>query len=179
MRQSYGPAGGYTGSYPGMARPGWGAAPGHCRKCGQPSGQCSCGCRECRREAKELLVAGATRDQQDGDNAGGDIAGNKLSGFISIAALKRLGTTGKAFIGGSCCVTLSVEYAPEDATATFDVLVGTVDSEGTTLIWGKEEQPGTGYRVHECIITTKPGAQLTALANNCTVRVRWCEVFSC
>src|SRR5215475_14365955 len=30
--------------------------PGMCRSCGQPSDKCCCGCRECRKESKELLV---------------------------------------------------------------------------------------------------------------------------
>src|ERR1700710_3100515 len=30
--------------------------PGTCRSCGQPSSQCCCGCRECRKESRELVV---------------------------------------------------------------------------------------------------------------------------
>lgn len=87
--------------------------------------------------------------------------------------------TGTSFIGGGCCVTLAVEYAASTATAAFEVVVLVKDSEGTLLGWGRTEPAGTPYRIHECIITTKPGATLTVEAVNCTARVRWCEVFSC
>jgi hypothetical protein len=149
----------YTGGYP-MAPPIWGMRPvaaGHCRRCGEPSGSCCCGCRECRKEPKELLVTpGAAVTGQEGAPA-----------------------TGSSFVGGSCCVSLSVEYAPTTPTTTFGVEVGIVDSEGTTMIWRRTEAAGTGYRIKECVITTKPGAKLAVIASNCTVRVRWCEVFSC
>jgi hypothetical protein len=84
-----------------------------------------------------------------------------------------------AFIGGGCCVHLSIEYTQVSPTVESIVLVGVVDSEGTTLIWEKKDPPGTHYQVKECIITTKPGATLRLLAVNATARVRWCETFSC
>ena len=87
--------------------------------------------------------------------------------------------TGTSFVGGGCCVTLAVEYAPSVSTAMFVVLVLVTDSDGTALLWARAEPAGTGYRVHECIITTKPGATLRVEVLNCTARVRWCEVFSC
>ncbi len=65
------------------------------------------------------------------------------------------------------------------ATAEFAVVVFVKDSEGTVLAWARTEPAGTPYRVHECIITTKPGATLTVVVLNCIARVRWCEVFSC
>jgi hypothetical protein len=43
----------------------------------------------------------------------------------------------------------------------------------------RTEQPGAGYRVRECVITTNPGARLLAAALNAAARVRWCEIFSC
>src|SRR5271165_4841401 len=48
----------YTGTAPTMPFGPWRGVgqPGHCRQCGQPSASCCCGCRECRKEAKELLV---------------------------------------------------------------------------------------------------------------------------
>jgi hypothetical protein len=143
----------YTGTAPvgpwrGMA------PPGHCRQCGQRSASCCCGCRECRKEAKELLVtAQITKERSAG--------------------------SGTAFIGGGCCVTLAVEYAPSVATTAIGVAVIVKDSEGTSLTWERTEPVGTSYRVHECIITTKPGATLTVDVLNGTARVRWCEVFSC
>jgi hypothetical protein len=159
-------------------------APGTCRSCGQPSGQCHCGCRECRKESKELLVEAAEGGRQGNiqaniasamfkqgaaPNAAGDAAGNP-----ALAA-----GTAKAFIGGGCCVHLSVEYAPVTPTAAVIVIVLVHDSEGTTLAWMKQDPAGGHYVVKENIITTKPGATLTVLASNATVRVRWCEVFSC
>ncbi|MGH7067547.1 MAG: hypothetical protein ACREFO_18685 [Acetobacteraceae bacterium] len=87
--------------------------------------------------------------------------------------------TGTSFIGGGCCVSLSVEYAPTSPTVPYIVLVEVVDSEGTAMLWLRQETAGTPYRVKECIITTKPGAKLTVLTLNCTARVRWCEIFSC
>jgi hypothetical protein len=87
--------------------------------------------------------------------------------------------TAKAFIGGGCCVHISIEYAP--ATPTAAALVGVIvtDTEGTTLAWEKIEQPGAHYQVKENVVTTKPGATVTVLAVNATARIRWCEVFSC
>jgi hypothetical protein len=70
--------------------------------------------------------------------------------------------TAKAFIGGGCCVHISM-----------------TDTEGTTLAWEKIEQPGAHYQVKENVVTTKPGATVTVLAVNATARIRWCEVFSC
>ena len=161
------------------------APPGHCRHCGQPSASCCCGCRECRKEAKELLVTPSTTDRQSPTGKAG--VANQASLIKALA----VGTTpndtidtsnaakGTSFIGGGCCVTLAVEYAPSVSTAKFIVLVSATDAEGTVLLWARSEAAGTGYRVHECIITTKPGATLTVEALNCTARVRWCEVFSC
>ncbi|MGH7119786.1 MAG: hypothetical protein ACREFP_12480 [Acetobacteraceae bacterium] len=87
--------------------------------------------------------------------------------------------TATGFIGGGCCASLSVEYAPASATVAFAVLVEVVDSEGTAMLWLRQEQAGTPYQVKECIITTRPGAKLAVLVLNCTARVRWCEIFSC
>lgn len=173
----------YTGTAPfgpwrGMA------SPGRCRQCGQPSASCCCGCRECRKEAKELLVTpGAARAASDTvANAGtaADVTSMLRSFNINTTAEKNpVAGQGTAFIGGRCCVTLAVEYAPSVATAAFTVLVAVKDSEGTVLIWARSEPAGTGYRVHECIISTNPGATLTVAVSNCTVQARWCEVFSC
>jgi len=151
--------------------------PGHCRKCGQPSGACCCGCRECRKEAKELLVARGAAQEAGGamvlnmlDQSGAVEKGTQIISGLSNAT---------GFIGGGCCVTLAIEYAPTVATAAFMVGVLVKDSEGTMLAWARSEPAGTGYRVHECIITTKPGATLLVEVSNCTARARWCEVFSC
>jgi hypothetical protein len=84
-----------------------------------------------------------------------------------------------AFIGGGCCVHVSVEYAPIAATAQSLVAVLVRDTEGTTMAWERIDPPGTHYQVKENVITTKPGATITLLASNATVRARWCEVFSC
>jgi hypothetical protein len=169
----------YTGTAPIGPWRGMGQ-PGHCRQCGQPSGSCCCGCRECRKEAKELLVTPDTTGRGAlSDSMNAAVMSKVLNlGELQDQANANAGT-GTAFIGGGCCVTLAVEYAPSVATATSVVLVAVKDSEGTALIWARSEPAGTGYRVHECIITTKPGATLVVDVLNCTARVRWCEVFSC
>jgi hypothetical protein len=166
----------YTGTTPLMPFAPWrGMVPGHCRQCGQPSGSCCCGCRECRKEAKELVVTPGARTTT------GQTPGTALQA-LQIAKVSDETTnigTATAFIGGGCCVTLAVEYAATVATTAFAVVVEVKDSEGTLLAWGRQEAAGTTYRVHECIITTKPGATLLVEVSNCTARVRWCEVFSC
>jgi hypothetical protein len=85
---------------------------------------------------------------------------------------------GTAFIGGGCCVHLSIEYTP---SGTADGLVGVVVQDGhdTQLTWLKKAAAGLGYQIKEGIVTTKPGAHLAALAVGATARIRWCEVFSC
>ncbi|MDA8051265.1 MAG: hypothetical protein M0002_14900 [Rhodospirillales bacterium] len=168
-------------------------SPGHCRRCGAPSGDCRCGCRECRREAKELLVQPAAKQ---GDTAGATpgAAVGQLS-TMTKAMLERVQPTGAevspqalqtqnlgtatAFIGGGCCVSLSVEYAASVTTQPFIVLIEVTDSEGTAMLWARQENAGTPYRVKEGVITTKPGAKLVAMALNATARVRWCEIFIC
>jgi hypothetical protein len=154
--------------------------PGHCRKCGQPSAQCCCGCRECRKEAKELTVAPGTSQQDKLDEAHmAAIVGLLHLGAPGDVPERGAANTGTAFIGGGCCVTLAIEYAASVATSPFAVVVLVRDSEGTVMAWSRTEPAGTPYRVHECIITTKPGATVTVAALNCTARLRWCEVFSC
>jgi hypothetical protein len=97
--------------------------------------------------------------------------------IFEAAAQVRLGL-GSAFIGGGCCVHLSVEYTPSGAS---DGLVAVLveDSEDTTMAWVKRTQAGLGYQIKEGIVTTKPGAHLVVLVASATARVRWCEVFSC
>jgi hypothetical protein len=161
-----------------------GVPAGYCRQCGQPSGSCCCGCRECRKEAKELLVT--PQQNVGGDNQG--LISKTPIGAMTFAFLSstsaaappaaQLGV-GEAFIGGGCCVSLSVEYTPSSPTVQATVAILVSDSEGTTMAWLRVEQPGTGYHVKECVITTKPGAKLAVLVINATARVRWCEIFSC
>ena len=185
----------YTGTRPFAPWHGHGMVPqGHCRHCGQPSAQCCCGCRECRKEAKELVVtpAAGNTGQDTGSSSGTNAAGLAMLRAMQAQALddttkatlatsddNRTAGTGTGFIGGGCCVTLSIEYAPTVATAVSLVGVLVKDADGTTLGWIRTEPAGTGYRIHECIITTKPGATLTVVVLNATARVRWCEVFSC
>lgn len=186
----------YTGTRPWPLYPAPMMAPGplpagHCRRCGAPSGDCRCGCRECRREAKELLVeptaqtgqAGTTEAYQPKDAATKQavnrlhaVAADTTAAAVEAGAAVGLGT---AFIGGGCCTSLSVEYAPSSSTVPFVVGIIVTDSEGTTMIWARQETAGTPYRVKECVITTKPGARLEVVTLNCTARVRWCEIFSC
>jgi hypothetical protein len=166
---------------------------GFCRSCCHPRRSCMCGQRECRREAKELLA--------NSDTGALDKAANLSAGHVLLAidAMKadglaassnaeinpgvytRTGTfaLAGAFIGGGCCVHLSVEYMANNPAQPSTVLVGVVDSEGTALIWDRTEAAGTPYQIKEGIITTKPGAKLSLIVSNATARVRWCEVFSC
>jgi hypothetical protein len=171
-------------------------APGTCKSCGQPSGQCGCGCRECRKESKEIVVranasTGATAGSSKFDavfatamkqphgfatiNTGPDVSGLTAAG--AAASLDKSIDT--AFIGGGCCVHIAVEYAPIVPTALSRVMIIVGDSEGTLLAWMKTEQPGTHYQVKENVITTKPGATIIVAVDNATARVRWCETFSC
>jgi len=154
--------------------------PGHCRQCGQPSG--SCGCKQCRREAKELVV---TAQQGRRDENQEDIPATPI-GMIARAMMESAGQinqgqlgTGSTFIGGGCCVSISVEYMPSLPTVQSTVIILVQDSDGTTLAWMRTEQPGSGYQVKECVMTTNPGARMLVLVLNATARVRWCEIFSC
>jgi hypothetical protein len=168
----------YTGTAPAPFGAWRGGQPGHCRQCGQPSASCCCGCRECRKEAKELLVVPTTVTRGALEAQTNDAS--KMRELLTGVALDATDVgSGTGFIGGGCCVTLAVEYAASVATAAFDVTVLVKDSEGTLLGWARSEPAGTPYRVHECIITTRPGATLGVAVANCTARVRWCEVFSC
>jgi hypothetical protein len=109
---------------------------------------------------------------------GQPLAGLAAGSDANAAAGKALASA-KAFIGGGCCVHISIEYAPATPTATAVVAVMVVDTEGTSLLWEKIAQPGTHYQVKENVVTTKPGATVTLFAANATARIRWCEVFSC
>jgi hypothetical protein len=157
--------------------------PGHCRSCGQASGDCRCGCRQCRKEAKELLLVGAART---GNVAGANPqvsnnlqAGANIGRLATAAATTDAAGAVTAFIGGGCCVHISVEYAPITPTVQSIVAVLVTDSEGTGLLWEKTDPPGTHYQVKENVVTTKPGATIRLIAVNATLRARWCEVFSC
>jgi hypothetical protein len=186
----------YTGAglaYPPPAHGGQ----GFCHSCCHPAGKCCCH-RECRKEARELLVQPTlSRGDLDKDpNLAGTFAraavfrgfeagkfqeavpGGQLNAPLQQAAAPNVGVA-RAFIGGACCVYLSIEYVPQTPTATSLVLVLVDDNEGTVLVWGRNEQPGAGYCIKECIITTKPGADLAVVVVNMTARVRWCEIFSC
>jgi hypothetical protein len=157
------------------------SGPGTCRSCGHPSAQCQCGCRECRKESKELLVE--SRDASDGLTSFMDQASAQplaaLASADAKAAVGKAVSSARSFIGGGCCVHVSIEYAPVTPTAKALVAVIVVDTEGTTLAWLKVAQPGTQYQVKESVVTTKPGATITLFAVNATARIRWCEVFSC
>ncbi len=117
------------------------------------------------------------------DDTGGKNAETKaaVAPIVGEVDVRGKAGIGKAFIGGGCCVHLSIEYTPTNAASTAPALVMVVvqDSEKTTLGWMKQAEPQDGYVIKEAIITTKPGAHLTVLVVNMTARVRWCEVFSC
>jgi hypothetical protein len=167
--------------------------------------------RECRKEAKELLVIADTAiggkktipaahqlhlrmmddfaknmTTEETANDTGEkkaraeamVVGNVME---QVAATGAAIGTGKAFLGGGCCVHLSIEYMPASAVGTSIgvILVFVVDSEQTVLAWGKFVKPGASYQIKEGIISTKPGAMVRVVALNVTSRLRWCEVFSC
>ena len=192
----------YTG-YP--AAPSWGVTghqhgggpAGFCSGCGHPGASCCCGCRECRKEAKELLVEATKTRQKLADDETLAAAVQRMSVLSAFAdqsgeaaqesadaATATVGVftgpmgLGSAFIGGGCCVHLSVEYTPS-STASGVVAIVVQDSNGTMLSWMKTVTAGLGYQVKEDVVTTKPGANLAVLAVRATARVRWCEVFSC
>ena len=102
------------------------------------------------------------------------------SATLTTAAAATAGVQG-AFIGGGCCVHLSIEYMPDNtlAPAAGAVAVIVADSDKTVMMWAKLVDATDGYQIHEDIITTHPGAKLTAVVVNVTARVRWCETFSC
>jgi hypothetical protein len=167
-----------------------GGGHGFCSGCGHPRSSCCCGCRECRKEARDLLVEPTTELRGAGDtgfaaaaaaikalsSAANEAAAEGQADAIGIGQGK--GGSGTAFIGGGCCVHLSVEYVPT-GTANGTVMVVVKDSNDTELAWLKSASPGLGYQIKEGIITTKPGATMTVLVVGAIARVRWCEVFSC
>ncbi len=136
----------------------------------------------------DMVTKTVVRDQPEPDAAGAtnETATNfTVRSATLLSAVEREGATigtGKTFIGGGCCVYLSIEYMPSpgvsDSTKAV-ILVSVVDSEQTVMMWGKSVKPGTSYQIKECIISTKPGALLQVVVLNATARVRWCEVFSC
>ena len=162
-----------------MPGPPLGHGAGVCKSCGCHSAACGCGCRQCRTEAKEITVTGKA-----GDVAGG--LGNLVGAHLAATGdVNAVGTTTggptpvTAFVGGGCCVHISVEYAPVAVTAQSRVAVIVRDTEGTLMAWEKTDPPGTHYQIKENVVTTKPGATILLFAVNATVRARWCEVFSC
>ncbi len=188
--------------------PGYGQS-GFCPGCCHPRIKCCCWVRECRKEAKELLVQadkdlGIKSDQQAdvlnqvrvmapmfahidasrfGESEGKETRAKAAMNLSEAALVERgaLAGVGKAFIGGGCCVHLSIEYTPTNPASTLPALVVVMiqDSENTMLAWAKLATVSEGYQIKESIMTTKPGARLTVLVLNMTARVRWCEVFSC
>lgn len=196
-------------SYPGIAYGPFGSlsfphsgASGFCKNCCHPAGKCCCWHRECRKESKELLVQADTALNQKTDKAGEMLqhlkvaapiisrmgmeeveekgAGGDLKAGNQALEIGKAGM-GNAFIGGGCCVHLSIEYTPTIPSPNVPALVFVLvrDSENTILAWVKQAGPQDGYQIKEGIITTKPGAHVTVLVLNMTARIRWCEVFSC
>jgi hypothetical protein len=159
-----------------------------------------CWVRECRKETKELLVQAdknlslGSEQQADvinqvkimaplfpqidasrfGVNEGKEIGAKTVTTFSEAALVERgvLAGTGKAFIGGGCCVHLSIEYTPTNPTSTLPAIVVVMvqDSENTLLAWAKLATPSEGYQIKEGIVTTKPGARLTMLVLNARMR---------
>lgn len=83
---------------------------------------------------------------------------------------------GDTYVGGGCCVHLSIEY-----TATLSasaVAVAVIDPKNTVMTWAKANLK-TGYTIKEGIIHTSPGSLLVVAVGAAVARVRWCEVFGC
>lgn len=181
---------------------------GFCPECCHPAHACCCHEPHCRKESKELVVepkAGTKDARTDTIHrmalsmvsmrsdfaaappaATGAAADNQVrllrTNTLAAAAIEKLSVgTASAFIGGGCCVHLSIEYMPDELTNEEDgiVLVMVTDSTGTILAWGKYVEARTPYAIKENIITTNPGAKLLVYSVNMMARVRWCEVFSC
>jgi hypothetical protein len=169
-----------------------------CPRCCHPASACCCSVPQCRKEAKEVVVVPEVKAAADKSTLEIHRMASMISSMQSTAETKaesadyaktvneanlarlNLGSA-TAFIGGGCCVHLSVEYMPADATASASglVVVVVIDSEGTVLAWAKTVKAQSSYEIKENIITTNPGAKLIVYAINLMVRVRWCEVFSC
>lgn len=177
----------------GGAHGGLGARQGFCGGCGHPRASCCCGCRECRKEAKDVLVEPTTTREGLAKDPNLAQAVSRMSAITAFASAEDTANVGEvspialrggklglgsAFIGGGCCVHLSVEYTPS-GTADGTVMILVQDSNDTMLAWSKKVSAGLGYQIKEGVVTTKPGAHLTVLAAGATARVRWCEVFSC
>ena len=151
-----------------------------CGQCGEQPGRCRC--HECRTEAKSLLAEDNGLVEKYQALAGDIGALTEATAGLDTAigdATQVLKGARTAFIGGDCCVSLSVEVAADTPSSGFAVAVAVRDSEGDRLTWSKVEPAGTRYKVHEYVITTRPGAKLSVVASNCTARVRWCECFNC
>lgn len=168
-------------------------AHGFCHSCCHPRSHCMCGHRQCRKEAKELVVradAESTDKPQAIDatpalsliRARLDIRPEAAAAAAAAAPVPEVlagYSMGTAFIGGGCCVHLSIEYMADNPKKPAVVAVEIGDSEGTMMMWARTEPAGTPYQIKEGIMTTKPGAKLLVVVNNATARVRWCEIFSC
>ena len=181
-----------------------------CQQCCHPAAACCCGDRHCHKEAKELLVEGKAIGKEDVGNLAGaeiamadhvlktvrlmrsplstgarapatkaDLAANPMEALA--VTPKATAGTASAFIGGGCCVHLSVEYMPDNplAPAQGAVVIAVSDSDKTVMMWAKVVEADAGYRIQEDIITTHPGAVLAVRVVQAVARVRWCEVFSC
>lgn len=168
---------------------------GFCRACCHPAPSCCC-TRECRKESKELLVRAEPLDREalmkderyrmasarmafarpivEAYQKAGDFNLGQAVGAAQVTY-----GIGTGFIGGGCCVHLSIEYSPSTPTAASLVGVVVDDSQSTAMAWLKLEKEHAGYQVKEGIITTKPGADVNVVVVNMTARLRWCEVFSC
>jgi hypothetical protein len=164
-----------------FASPGHGHRQGACKSCGCDSAECRCGCRQCRKEAKEITYTAEAKAVPGGGVAGGLAAAHlaQSAGASAAAEAPNGIKPATAFVGGGCCVHISLEYAPITATAQSVVAIMVRDTEGTVMLWEKIDPPGTHYQIKENVVTTKPGATILLFAVNATVRARWCEVFSC
>lgn len=190
--------------------PWYGPPPGHphghdhgfCAACCHPAPACCCHAWQCRKESKELTALGkrvAAKDSQEIIKELDDLRAkwreaevakiessdpekklvrvdlsDRVSGELLIDKPERV------FIGGGCCVHLSIEYMrlPMAGDNPGMVAINVLDSEGTEMLWSKRLEE-SGYQVKQGIISTTPGALLSVRAVNASLRVRWCEVFSC
>lgn len=82
----------------------------------------------------------------------------------------------KAFVGGVEDVTLTLEYmktgTDPQVTITVTYADGTTNEQEITNI-------SNGYHVKDDFATVPPGSKIEIEVNNCTARLRWCEIISC
>lgn len=87
-------------------------------------------------------------------------------------------TSAEALIGGLSDVRLTLEYmADEGKTSTATVVITITGSEETTTL--EIKNIAAGYHIKDDFAAVKPGSKVKLEVNDCSARLRWCEVISC